>query len=137
MKFLLPWLGATLLATTSCTSPSSFSNPPGEPWLAHDVYFDLHDDSPATRKALIRSCWEKLSKIDGVRFFACGGRDESLASPVNDVAYDISLHVVFESRAAHDAYQTHADHVAFVEEHKEGWKGVRVFDSLVDGQALR
>jgi hypothetical protein len=42
------------------------------------------------------------------------------------------LHVVFENRAAHDAYQTAPRHLKFIEENKATWKKVRVFDSDVE-----
>jgi hypothetical protein len=134
MKTPLPILGVILLATTACVSAPLASDAKAEPWLAHDVYFDLTDDSAESHDAFVQSCWDKLAKIDGVRFFACGKRDVSLDRPVNDQEYDISLHVVFESRAAHDAYQTHPDHLALVDMHKTNWSGVRVFDSLVQGE---
>ena len=37
--------------------------------------------------------------------------------------------VVFKDVAAHDAYQQHERHLAFVAENKNNWKQVRVFDS--------
>jgi hypothetical protein len=39
--------------------------------------------------------------------------------------------VVFESRAAHDAYQVAPRHVQFIEENKANWAKVRVFDANV------
>ncbi len=133
MKLLLPLVCALPLFIASCASSPLASDKSAEPWFAHDVYFDLNDDSPEARKALVKSCWDQLSKLDGVRFFACGQRDESLTSPVNDQDYDVSLHVIFESRSAQDAYQVHPKHLAFVTLHLDSWKGVRVFDSFVHG----
>ena len=58
---------------------------------------------------------------------------EELAREVNDRAFDVSLHVHFESRAAHDVYQEHPRHKRFIQEMNANWQAVRVFDSWVEG----
>jgi hypothetical protein len=63
--------------------------------------------------------------------FSAGTLNDELARPVNDRAFDVALHVVFESKAAHDAYQQDPRHLQFIEENKPNWKQVRVFDSDV------
>ena len=54
---------------------------------------------------------------------------------MNDKEFDVALHVVFDSRKAHDKYQTHPKHLKFLEENKQPWSKVRVFDSNVPAQA--
>lgn len=100
--------------------------------LAHDVYFELIDASPAARQQLIESCEQRLGGIEGVSFLAVGSRDEELARPVNDLSFHVALHVYFVDRAAHDAYQDDPIHLAFIEENKDNWKSVRVFDASCD-----
>lgn len=97
--------------------------------LSHDVYFSLKDASPAACQKLVADCHARLARIDGVVYFAAGTRDVELTRDVNDQGYDVSLHVFFATRAAHDAYQTAPEHVAFIEANKDNWQGVRVFDS--------
>ena len=46
--------------------------------------------------------------------------------------FDVGLHIVFKNKAAHDKYQDADYHKKFIEENKDNWKKVRVFDSLVD-----
>lgn len=99
--------------------------------LAHNVFFTLHDRSEAARDRLIRSCQKHLATHAGVVFFACGGLAADLRRDVNDLGFDVALHVVFADRAAHDAYQTTPAHLRFIEENKADWKQVRVFDSVV------
>ena len=41
--------------------------------------------------------------------------------------------MIFDRRASHDAYQAAPEHLRFVEEQKDNWKNVRVFDSDVEG----
>ena len=97
--------------------------------LAHDVYFTLKDSSPEATQKLVSACHTKLAGIAGVVFLAAGTRDHGLDREVNDTTYDVSLHVFFSSRAAHDAYQTASAHLEFIEANKDNWQGVRVFDS--------
>jgi len=99
--------------------------------LAHNVYFSLKDSSPAARTKLIQACKKYLSSHPGTVFFACGTLAEELRRPVNDLEFDVGLHIVFQTKAAHDAYQEAPLHDQFIEENKDNWKMVRVFDSLV------
>lgn len=99
--------------------------------FAHDVFFTLEDASPAARAKLVDECYARLRGIDGIVFFAAGTRDPELQRDVNDRAYDVSLHVYFKDRAAHDAYQTAPAHQAFVAANRDNWKQVRVFDSTL------
>ena len=101
------------------------------PLLAHNVFFSLHDRSGAARARLIAACRTHLAPHAGVVFFACGELAADLRREVNDRAFDVSLHVVFTDKAAHDAYQESPAHLRFVAENKDDWKQVRVFDSLV------
>jgi heme-degrading monooxygenase HmoA len=99
--------------------------------LAHDVYFSLNDASPAARSELVAACRKYLAGHDGTRVFSVGVLADELARPVNDRDFDVALHITFESRAAHDAYQQHPRHKQFIAEQQQNWKRVRVFDSLV------
>lgn len=101
------------------------------PQLAHLVYFTLHDPSPEKVQGLLAACHHYLTGHEGVVYFSVGTLNRELARPVNDHGYDVSLHVVFDSRESHDRYQAEPRHVKFIEEQKPNWKQVRVFDSDV------
>lgn len=66
--------------------------------LAHMVYFTLKDASSATQQALIDACHKYLKGHAGEVYFSAGSLVPDLARPVNDRAFHVSLHVVFESR---------------------------------------
>src|SRR4051794_9417369 len=100
--------------------------------LAHNVYFALTDRSEAAVAALVAACKKHLTAHPGIVFFACGTREPALSRPVNDLDFDVSLHIVFETRAAHDVYQDAPRHHTFVDENKDNWAKVRVFDSEVE-----
>ena len=99
--------------------------------LSHDVYFTLHDASPAAKNQLVVACKKYLADHPGVVWFDAGVRVPDLQREVNDQDFDVALHVVFQDKASHDRYQTAPRHLQFIEESREQWKKVRVFDSWV------
>src|SRR5688572_15359635 len=101
------------------------------PMIAHMVYFTLKDNSPAAQEKLVAACKKYLTKHSGEVFFAAGTLASDLKRPVNDVDWDVALHIVFADRKAHDLYQDAKRHQEFIDENKANWKKVRVFDSVV------
>lgn len=97
--------------------------------LAHNVYFTLFDASEAAVQAMVEECHRYLKDHPGVVFFAAGSLAEDLARPVNDRMFHVALHVVFDTRENHDLYQQAEAHLTFIEQNKDKWKQVRVFDS--------
>ena len=102
------------------------------PALVHNVFFSLKDASGESKKKFIAACKKYLTKHPGEVYFAVGPIASELERPVNDVNFDICLTIVFEDRAAHDKYADAKRHLAFIEENKDSWKKVRVFDSYTD-----
>lgn len=100
--------------------------------LAHDVYFELKDDTPAARASLVAACRKYLTGHPGVLWFAAGTIAEDLARPVNDRDWDVSLHIYFKDKPSHDAYQEAPRHREFIAEQQANWKRVRVFDSIAE-----
>lgn len=99
--------------------------------LAHMVYFTLKDRTPANTEALVAACRKYLNGHPGTVYFGAGTVVPDLDRPVNVRDFDVALQVIFESRAAHDAYQTAPRHLQFIEENKPNWAQVRVFDAYV------
>lgn len=100
--------------------------------LCHNVFFTLKDRSSAAADQLVAACKKYLTVQPGIVYFACGKLEPDLNRPVNDLDWDVGLHIVFTDRAAHDAYQVDPQHVLFVDQNKPTWAKVRVFDSLVE-----
>jgi hypothetical protein len=100
--------------------------------LAHNVFFSLKDRADSSVQALVSACKKYLTAHPGIVFFACGTREKALDRPVNDLDFDVSLHIVFDTKASHDAYQVAPRHDTFIAENKENWARVRVFDSEVE-----
>ena len=100
--------------------------------LGHMVYFTLKDRNPAAVAALVKDCQTYLSGHPGTKFFAAGTLVQDLTRPVNQTDFDVALQLVFETRAAHDAYQLAPRHLQFIAENKANWERVRVFDSNIN-----
>jgi hypothetical protein len=110
----------------STTTPTVF---PKMPQLSHMVYFTLHEASEAKVQELVDACKKYLDDHPGLLYFSVGRLNKELARPVNDHGYEVTINVVFDSRASHDLYQTAPRHLQFIAEQKANWKQVRVFDS--------
>ncbi len=122
------WTVALLLAVPAISSAAN----PEERMLSHDVFFSLKDNSPEAKARLVAACKKYLADHPGTVWFAAGVLADDFRREVNDRAFDVALHLVFESKQAHDAYQDDERHHKFIEENKDNWKNVRVFDSFLD-----
>jgi hypothetical protein len=105
--------------------------------LAHMVYFKLKDSSDAAKAKLIEACHKYLSIHPGIVFYAAGTLAEQYNRDVNDRDFDVALQLVFDTAAAHDAYQVDPKHQKFIDENKDNWAKVRVFDAVVGSAPSR
>lgn len=101
------------------------------PMLAHNVYFSLKDKSPKAKQKLVNACKKYLKGHPGEVFFAAGVLAEDLRREVNDLDFDVALHIVFENNDYQEQYQKAKRHLQFIDQEKDNWSKVRVFDSLV------
>lgn len=98
--------------------------------FSHMVYFSLKDASVESCESFVEACQRWLSGHPGTVYFAAGSLADTHRD-VNDRDFDVCLNLIFENRAAHDAYQVAERHHAFIEENKDRWARVRVFDADV------
>src|SRR5262245_23406961 len=101
------------------------------PMIGHMVYFKLKDNSEAAKKKLVDACNKYLSKHEGEVYFAAGTLAEELKREVNVRDWDVALHLVFRTMKDHDRYQDAKRHTQFIDENKDNWEKVRVFDSVI------
>lgn len=98
--------------------------------LTHSVFFTLTDSSEEKIQQLIDDAYQYLTTGEGLVSVHAGPRVADLDREVNDDQFHVALIVVFETREAHDAYQTLPDHLTFIESNKGNWASVRVFDAM-------
>ncbi len=102
-----------------------------EPQLSHAVFFTLKDKSPEAAATLAAECRKYLQGHPGEVFFSTGTRAMDLKRDVNDQDFQVSLAVVFRTKADHDRYQSAPRHLKFIEANQSRWEKVRVFDSYL------
>jgi hypothetical protein len=110
----------------------SLAQPKEGKMLSHDVYFTLKDNSPEAKKKLVAACKKYFTCHEGEVFFTAGVLAEALKREVNDLKFDVALHIVFKDMESQEKYQKAPRHEQFIAENKDNWKSVRVFDSLVE-----
>jgi hypothetical protein len=126
-------LGALLLAVCGLPAlravawPAATTDRP----LAHMVFFRLKDRSEESRQKFVASCQKNLAGIAGITYFSVGTYAEDVEEPVSVKDFDVALHSVFVSKAAKEAYLVDPRHKQFVEENKDNFDHVRVFDSYL------
>jgi len=98
--------------------------------LAHAVFFDLLD--PRQTEELVRDCRLQLASIPGVRLLEVGTRSPEFIGQRNNSEFEVALWVLFDDRAAHDAYQVHPRHRALVERWTPRLAGIEVFDAYLE-----
>jgi hypothetical protein len=131
VRLILPTLAAVLVAGIVTQSAEKTG-----PQLAHMVFFTLKDHSKEARDAFVASCHKLLADHEGTVSFSVGVIAEDVVEPVVSVRdFDVALHVVFEDKAARDKYLEHPRHTQFVQENKEHFAKVRVFDSYLSAKA--
>jgi hypothetical protein len=99
------------------------------PLLQHSVFFTLKNRTPEAAEKLAAACREHLTNHPGAVLFSVGTLAKEYDRQVNDRDYDVALTIVFESHAAHDAYQTAERHERFIAENATDWAKARVFDA--------
>ena len=100
--------------------------------VAHNVYFSLNDNSDVAKEKFVASCKKYLSGHPDTSFFAVGVLAKDMKRPVNDQDFDVSIHIVFTNKAAHDKYNVSEKHLKFIDENKTSIKKVRVFDTYLE-----
>lgn len=97
--------------------------------LVHNVFFWLRKDLDGAAITEFRMGLESLKGIEHAEAIYIGSPANVPERPVLDMSYDFCLTVILKDVAAHDAYQAHEKHQAFLAEHKEKFKQVKVYDA--------
>lgn len=96
--------------------------------LIHSVYFWFKPATSAAVRASFEAGLRRLCTIPEVVSAHIGEPEATPERPVIDNGYDWALILTFADVAAHNRYQEHPTHDAFVEEFRSSWDMVRVYD---------
>lgn len=122
---------AVLVLAGGCEMVGSPKKLTSGPQVAHMVFFTLKDNSLYAKQQLIRDAYASLRHHKGILYFSAGERAEAMQRTINDGSFDVGVHIVFDSIASYDAFQTSQKHLEFIERNEPNWAQVRVFDTLI------
>ena len=96
--------------------------------LSHIVIFWTDPANPNSADELVAAANTLLKNIPGVLQFHAGKMVPS-HRPVVDQSYQVGLNMVFADKQAEHAYQSHPQHLEFVEKHvRRLMKKVLIYD---------
>lgn len=96
--------------------------------IAHHVLFWLKADTTEEQKTAFLGGLKSLEKIEVVQNFHVG-TPAPIERAVVDTSYTFSLLLFFQDLAAHDVYQVHPIHKAFLDEFRELFEKVIIYDA--------
>ena len=120
-------LGAALTELTQLKEKTAY-----QPGLIHSVFVWLREDLTAAERADFEAGVASLRNITTVKGMYAGPVAPTEARPVVDNTYSTALIVFFDDQAGEEAYQIDPIHLKFVEDHKDKWTKVLVYDNLVE-----
>jgi len=103
-----------------------------EKFFAHMVFFQLMDLSEHAIDTFLDACVEYLSGHPGQVHFSVGLRAVDIARDVSDTSFDVSMHIIFESKKKYDEYAASESHEAFITATAGMSTGRRVLDSYIE-----
>jgi len=96
--------------------------------FSHVVIFWTDPDKPGAADELVAGAKRYLAQAPGIRHFHVGKMCPSPRAVV-DQSYQVGLNIVFDRRQSQDDYQTHPQHLEFVEKvFKPNCRKVVVYD---------
>lgn len=96
--------------------------------IAHHVLFWLKADTTEDQKQAFRKGLESLEPIEGILSLHIG-TPAPIERAVVDTTYTFSLIILFKDLAAHDVYQVHDLHKAFLDEFRGLFEKVIIYDA--------
>ncbi|MCZ4245860.1 Dabb family protein [Pedobacter punctiformis] len=96
--------------------------------ISHHVLFWLKADTTTEQKIAFRNSLQTLENIEVVKTFHIG-TPAPIERAVVDTTYTFSLVLFFEDLAAHDVYQVHPLHKAFLDEFRGLFERVIIYDA--------
>lgn len=97
--------------------------------LVHTVLFWLNKDLAGDQITDFRMGLESLTRIESAEKAYVGTPAATPERPVIDVSYDFCLTVICKDVAAQNAYQVDPKHTEFLDQFKDYWRKVKVFDA--------
>jgi hypothetical protein len=120
----------TLMNTLTDTSAEAVA-PKGDMPFIHHVFFWLKDPKNKKDHAQLLAALKGLGKIEYIKMAHIGSPSiNDFDKPVTDASYSFSVMLVFNSKAEEEKYLVHPLHKKFIDDNKNLWSKVVVYDSI-------
>ncbi len=96
--------------------------------LSHHVLFWLKPETTEEQKIAFRKGLDSLVAVETVKSIHVG-TPAPISRAVVDTTYTFSLVIMFENLEGHDVYQVHPVHKAFLEEFRQYFEKVVIYDA--------
>lgn len=99
--------------------------------FVHHVFFWLKDTKNKKDHDQLLAALKGLSKIEYIKMAHIGSPSiNDFDKPVTDASYSFSVMLVFNSKAEEEKYLVHPLHKKFIDDNKNLWTKVVVYDSM-------
>ncbi len=98
--------------------------------LVHHVYFWLKEPKNEAHKKQLLKGLNELLKVETIKMSHIGFPAGTESRDVVDHSYSVSYMLMFDNQAGQDAYQIDPIHLKFVDENKDLWSKVIVYDAI-------
>ena len=98
--------------------------------LVHHVYFWLKEPKNEAHKKQLIEGLNKLITVKTIKMSHIGFPAGTENRDVVDHSYSVSYMAMFDNQAGQDAYQIDPIHLKFVEDNKDLWSKVIVYDAI-------
>jgi Stress responsive A/B Barrel Domain len=103
----------------------------GEMPFVHHVFFWLKDAKNKKDHAQLLAALKGLGKIEYIKLAHIGSPSvNDFDKPVTDASYSFSVMLMFNSKAEEEKYLVHPLHKKFIDDNKNLWSKVVVYDSI-------
>jgi len=96
--------------------------------LAHHVLFWVKPETTDQQKEEFKKCLESLKGVDTITSIHIG-TPAPIERAVVDTTYTFSLLIMFNDLAGHDVYQVHPIHKTFLENCRQYFEKVVIYDA--------
>ena len=103
-----------------------------KPYMAHNVFFWLKEDTSEKDKLAFEIGLKKLGTVPNIQSFYWGKPASTENRDVVDNSYHYSINSFFTSLENQLIYQEHPIHSEFIENHSHIWETVKVYDNLTN-----
>lgn len=97
--------------------------------LVHTVFFWMKSDVTNAQKSEFLKGLRTLVEIDEIESSYIGVPADT-RRPVIDSSYSFSITLIFRTKGDQDAYQSHPDHLLFIDRYSDLWERVVVYDAV-------